>query len=447
MGIDDNKIRALRPAALQRELAKTNPNVVVSADVVNYGFMPELVARTPVIIEYYSLSDNDLLQIMNIAAVSSIEVWREHFKLLGKTLVVTEDAKRYAVEKAQFLKMGARGLQQVMFQALAGIAFDVESSQSETYTVTAQNLCKWRCPNGRRCAMGSIPPFNQYSSSRIFTLLADIRDFQLFAEVPPIGRWSDDAFARGVVDKLYDKLRDIVGAAGFFYEDLLKSTREVEGVQVDYPDDRFEFGVVCTEKAVIIKRSGSRLSNFHDWYTAFMPSAQDVLTKATTILSEESGREIKILRTSFRFSFLIHDIEAETTHKGVRNSEIMSKLLKGFPDDQGTITESPHVLASLGRVDVNMTRWIGEEGNRRRLRFSVEAPGNLAYSTLWFTFEYMGETYAAPEGGRREAFNPNEFLTEYEQAYVTFLRDNAINGFMEWLLRGYYFKSTAGSLP
>ena len=154
-----------------------------------------------------------------------------------------------------------------------------------------------------------------------------------------------------------------------------------------------------------------------------------------------------ILSSFYGFNFLVYDIQAEATNKRVRNSEIMQKLLKGFPDDQGMITPSPSVLGSLGRIDINMTRWIGEEGSRRRLRFSVEAPGNLQYSTLWFALQYIGETYESAEDGHREAFNPNEFLSEYIQAYVSFLRDNAINGFLEWLLHGYSFKTTVGGLP
>ncbi len=293
-----------------------------------------------------------------------------------------------------------------------------------------------------------ISSFEEYSNSRIFSRLADIRGFALTVDIPPIGMLVDDLFARRLVARLYDEsLRDVVRAAGFFFEDELQAVREAGGVGVRYADDRFAFLVGCTPNTIIISREGSRLSNFHNWYTAFMPSAQGVLTKVATILTEETNRRIDILRAGYRFNFLIYDICSETTNKRVRNSEIIQKLLKGFPDDQGMITDSPHVLESLGRVDVSMMRWIGDEGNRRRLGFSVEAPGNLGYSSLWFTFSYLGESYTSPETDEREAFDPNTFLSEYVEAYVSFLRDSAINGFMEWLLRGYHFKSTAGDLP
>jgi len=291
-----------------------------------------------------------------------------------------------------------------------------------------------------------IPNFGQYANSQIFTLLADIAEFSVVAETPPL-YWGDSSSSRRVVDKLYENLRDVVQAAGFYYEDELKALVEAGGVGIEYRDDKFAFGLACTSDKIIIKRPGSRFSNFHDWYVSFMPSAQSVLAKTITILSEETGRKIDILRSMYRFNFLIYDLESENTRKRVLNSEIMRRLVRGYPDERGMITDSPAILGNLGRVDVNLTRWIGEEGNRRRLVFAAEAPGNLQYSTLWLRFEYIGETYTSPDDGHREPFSPNEFLTEYTQAYVSFLRDIAINGFMDWLLRGYYFKSTAGPLP
>ena len=141
VGIDQNEIRTLRPAELQRELAKSNNvNTLVSADIVNFGFMPELVARLPVIVEYKQLDENDLLNILNNSDVSPIQTWVEHFKQLGKTLTISEDAKYYTIKKATILKMGARGLQQVLFQTLARLAYSIESSPESVFTIGVEQL-------------------------------------------------------------------------------------------------------------------------------------------------------------------------------------------------------------------------------------------------------------------------------------------------------------------
>jgi hypothetical protein len=246
---------------------------------------------------------------------------------------------------------------------------------------------------------------------------------------------------------MYEHLEGVVKAAGFYYEDELKTIREADKVAVEYGDDRFDFGVACTDRHIRIVRRGSRLSNFHEWYWGFMPSAQGVLTTVASILTDELHRKVDVQRAAFQFHFVIHDLRDENTSTLVRNSAVMRKLLKGFPDDRGMITDNPNVVSSLGRVDVNLSRFVGEPGRRRRLRFGVEAPANLEYSTLWFSFSYGGESYTEATTGKREGFDPNVFLSEYEQAYVGFLRDCALTGFLEWLMRGYTFKSSSGNLP
>lgn len=299
--------------------------------------------------------------------------------------------------------------------------------------------------------MDEFPDFNRYKGTRpIFSQLSDIQEFSLVVEIPPINEWTDEKFSSNVQHKLYENLLEVVRAAKFYYEDELSISREITGIEVSYKDDRYYFSVECNVKYVIIKRNGSSFTNFHDWYRSFMPSAQGVITNAVTILSDLAGRKIYPLRASHRFKFLIYDIRSSNTLEPVRNSEIVQKLLKAFPDDSGRLAEpekSPEVLRSLGRLDINLTKWIKPENDWRRLTYSVEAPGNLNYSTLWFTFEYIGESYTSPETSEREAFNSDVFLTEHSQAYISFLRDNAIQGFMTGLLSGYQFKSSSNSLP
>jgi hypothetical protein len=289
--------------------------------------------------------------------------------------------------------------------------------------------------------------FAEYANSPMFSQLADIRNFRLIADIPPIGAWADDTFTSRLGYRIYEHLREVIKAARFFYVDELKPIKGVDQVIVQYLDDRYDFNVVCSEGNISIQRRGSRLSNFHTWYMSLMPSANGILSHISSALSDMLNRNIDFMRASFRFSFLIYDITSFSTNRPVKNSEIMRKLLSGYPDEGGVITESADVLPRMGRVDVAMTRWIGVEDRRRLLRFSVEAPANMGWSSLWFTFEYRGESYTSPDNNTRETFDPNVFLAEYDRAYINFLRDAAINGFMQWLMRGYSFRSTAGELP
>jgi ATP-dependent Clp protease ATP-binding subunit ClpX len=124
--IASQEVRNKRSQAIQREV---RTDAIVSEDVMNYGFIPELVARLPIIIRYEPLNFNDLKRILEIAEVSPIQVWINHFNNIHKTLLVTDDAKEYAAEKAAKMSLGARGLQQVLFPCLAKLAYNMESSE------------------------------------------------------------------------------------------------------------------------------------------------------------------------------------------------------------------------------------------------------------------------------------------------------------------------------
>ena len=145
-GIDDNRIRAKRPEELKRELSRASPNVIVSADIVTYGFLPELVARLPVLIDFVSLGESDLERILSIPEISPLQVWVDHFAAIGKTLIIADDARSHAAKAAVSLRMGARGLQQVFFPCLAALAYDIEDSDDPQFILTAAHLSEPRRP-------------------------------------------------------------------------------------------------------------------------------------------------------------------------------------------------------------------------------------------------------------------------------------------------------------
>lgn len=294
---------------------------------------------------------------------------------------------------------------------------------------------------------GDISDFKTFRIGKLLPKISDISDFSFIAEIPSINLGNDPKIMHRVGDRIYDLMQDVVRAADFHKVDVLRVVNGADQIVVQYPDDQFDFAVRCGSKTIAITRSGSRFANFHDWYVAFMPSAQGVLTTVATILSEELERKIELQRAWYEYKFLVYDLHPENTDDLIRNTEIMKKLLKGFPDDQGVIIDSTEIFGALGRVDIDMSRWIGDPGERRRIRFSVEAPGNKRYSSLWFSFQYIGETYTDPDTNLREAFEADLLLSEYDKAYIQFLRDSAINGFMEWLLKGYRFNTTSGGLP
>jgi ATP-dependent Clp protease ATP-binding subunit ClpX len=95
------------------------------------GFLPELLGRLPVVIEFEPLSTEDLVAILELEAVSPLAVWRTYFeRALNASLRLEEAAKWIAAERAAALDMGARGLHQVLFPVLAELARETPRSRS-----------------------------------------------------------------------------------------------------------------------------------------------------------------------------------------------------------------------------------------------------------------------------------------------------------------------------
>lgn len=138
-GVRDPGVTSLRPAQLTSALR--DPDRVVSADLVTYGFLPELIARLPVLVPFEQLSSSELVDILNNPTVTPTQIWSGYFASIGKELVIEPEAKRLIADQASNLNMGARGLQQVMFPMLARLSQDYEQSPERVVRVT-RSICE-----------------------------------------------------------------------------------------------------------------------------------------------------------------------------------------------------------------------------------------------------------------------------------------------------------------
>ena len=119
-GIREEWIRAKRPQEITRQ--GLPPDVVIPPDIYNFGFLPELVARLPVFIHYAELTTDNLIAILNNPHVDPVTVYKTYLKELNVDLKLSDAAKRFFAERAALLKMGARGLHQVLFPALMALS-------------------------------------------------------------------------------------------------------------------------------------------------------------------------------------------------------------------------------------------------------------------------------------------------------------------------------------
>ena len=99
---------------------------VIPEDLVRFGFMKELIARVPVIIEFTNLIEADLQEILRTPEVNPAIFYTRYLASLGTDLVITDEAREWIASNAESLKIGARGLHQVMFPLLALLSQEVE---------------------------------------------------------------------------------------------------------------------------------------------------------------------------------------------------------------------------------------------------------------------------------------------------------------------------------
>jgi len=112
-----------------------NHDHVIAEDIVRYGFMKELVARLPVLIEFAALNTDELLEILNTPSVDPSKFYADYLESLGTTLEITDGAKLSIAKAAVQHEIGARGLHQVLFPILAAVSQEVEKTRPESITL------------------------------------------------------------------------------------------------------------------------------------------------------------------------------------------------------------------------------------------------------------------------------------------------------------------------
>ncbi len=105
-------------------------NYVEPEDLIEYGLIPELVGRLPVIVGLQDLSESELLAILVEPKNSLIKQYKKLFELEGIELKFTENALKEIVKLAQKRKTGARGLRSILEEVMLDVMFKVPSMEN-----------------------------------------------------------------------------------------------------------------------------------------------------------------------------------------------------------------------------------------------------------------------------------------------------------------------------
>lgn len=110
-------------------------------DILEFGLIPELVGRLPVISALSSLGVEDLVRILTEPKNSLVRQYQKFFEMEGATLEFTEGALREIAEIAKKKETGARGLRSVVEDAMFEIMYDLpEQEAGRKYILTREMI-------------------------------------------------------------------------------------------------------------------------------------------------------------------------------------------------------------------------------------------------------------------------------------------------------------------
>jgi ATP-dependent Clp protease ATP-binding subunit ClpX len=122
-------------------------NQVIPEDLLQYGFIPEMVGRLPVIVGLESLDKDSLVRVLTEPQNAIVKQYQKLFSMDNVELEFTPDALEAAAERALEHQTGARCLRYVIEDTLLDVMYDLPSLEGVK-----------RCVVDRDSIEGEVPP-------------------------------------------------------------------------------------------------------------------------------------------------------------------------------------------------------------------------------------------------------------------------------------------------
>lgn len=111
---------------------------ITADDIRSYGLIPELVGRLPVITHTDTLDKDALRRILVEPNNAIIKQYVKMFEMDGVKLTFDDQTLDYIVEKAVEMKLGARGLRNIVEEIMTQYMYDIPSSRKKKLLVTKE---------------------------------------------------------------------------------------------------------------------------------------------------------------------------------------------------------------------------------------------------------------------------------------------------------------------
>lgn len=121
------------------DLAELLPQVD-SDDILEFGLIPELVGRLPVISSLQPLDEQTLVKVLNEPKNALVKQYQRMFGVENCKLELTDEALVAIARRAMKKETGARGLRSIMEDVMLDIMFDLPENPGSTYVINERNV-------------------------------------------------------------------------------------------------------------------------------------------------------------------------------------------------------------------------------------------------------------------------------------------------------------------
>ena len=109
---------------------------IIPKDLKDFGLIPEIIGRLPVLTHMNPLDANTLRAILTEPKNAIIKQYKKLFAMDNIEFEITEGALEFIVEKAIQYKLGARGLRSLCETILTDAMFDLPGSDEKELKIT-----------------------------------------------------------------------------------------------------------------------------------------------------------------------------------------------------------------------------------------------------------------------------------------------------------------------
>jgi len=111
---------------------------VIPEDIIEYGMIPEMVGRLPVITALTALDENALIDILTKPKNALIKQYQKFFEMENAELEFTEEALHALAQKALARDTGARALRSIAEKLMVDLMYQLpEEEKGAKYVITA----------------------------------------------------------------------------------------------------------------------------------------------------------------------------------------------------------------------------------------------------------------------------------------------------------------------